>query len=136
MHRSWLPILGTRRKILEIINEGIHETEKKSFIKRALFFALLFVAAILTLNIYLWKGEKEQRQLEAQMLADESLFEPVYEDDFSVDKLNSQVSVKQLRKALWNDELPLVSSDSEQISSRELEASITHLYNEIEQLEK
>jgi len=121
---------------LEITNEGIHETEKKSFIKRALFLALLFVTAILTLNIYLWKGEKEQRQLEAQMLADESLFEPVYEDDFSVDKLNSQVSVKQLRKALWNDELPLVSSDSEQISSRELEASITHLYNEIEQLEK
>ncbi|EGR2271826.1 hypothetical protein D1216_09095 [Vibrio parahaemolyticus] len=115
--------------------EGIHETEKKSFIKRALFLALLCVAGILTLNIYLWKGEKEQRKLEAQMLADESLFEPVYEDDFSVDKLNSQVSVKQLRKALWTDELP-TSSNSGRPSSSELEASIDRLYNEIEQLEK
>lgn len=121
---------------MEITNEGIHETEKKSFIKRALFLALLLVVAIVTLNIYLWKGEKEKRQLEAQILADESLFEPVYEDDFSVDKLNSQVSVKQLRKALWSDELPLFSSDSERLSSSELEASIASLYNEIEQLEK
>ena len=121
---------------MEITNEGIHETEKKSFIKRALFLALLLVAGILTLNIYLWKDEKEQRKLEAQMLADQSLFEPAYEDDFSVDKLNSQVSVKQLRKALWYNELPAVSSDSEQLSSAELEASIARLYKEIEQLEK
>jgi uncharacterized small protein (DUF1192 family) len=46
------------------------------------------------------------------------------------------VSVKQLRKALWSDELPLFSSDSERLSSSELEASIANLYNEIEQLEK
>ncbi|GLR06811.1 hypothetical protein GCM10007906_43990 [Vibrio hyugaensis] len=121
---------------MEIINEGIREAERKSFIKRALLLTLLLVIAIVTLNIYLWKDESKQRKLDAQMLADESLFEPAYEDDFSVDKLNSQVSVKQLRKALWNDELPLVSSDSERLSSPELEASIARLYNEIEQLEK
>lgn len=121
---------------MEITNEGVRETERNSFMKQALLLTFLLVFAIVTLNIYLWKGEKEKRQLEAQILADESLFEPVYEDDFSVDKLNSQVSVKQLRKALWSDELPLFSSDSERLSSSELEASIANLYNEIEQLEK
>jgi len=121
---------------LENIDKVMCEAEQKNFIKRTLFFILLLVIAILALNFYLWKDENKQRKFEEKKRADESLFEPVYEDDFSVDKLNSQVSVKQLRKALWNDEPPLVSSDSERISSRELEVTISNLYNEIEQLEK
>ncbi len=116
--------------------QDVHKAEKKAFLTRLFGLTLLCAAALLALNTYLWtKSEIEQAE---QLQVDESRFSPTYEDDFSVDKLNSQMSVKQLRQALWNEELspPSSGSRANQRTRSELEADIARLSTEIEQLEK
>lgn len=117
---------------MEHFNLSLRKAEERAFIKRAFGVALLCMVTLLALNIYLWKDTGK----EADLQADKSLFKSTYEEDFSVDKLNSQVSVKQLRKALWNEDLPSTAPSIEKLSSSELEENIARLYKEIEQLEK
>ncbi|MFV8458245.1 hypothetical protein ACNO5M_24530 [Vibrio owensii] len=116
--------------------QDLHKAEKQAFLARLFGLALLCALALLALNTYLWtKSETEQAE---PLQVDGSRFAPTYEDDFSVDKLNSQVSVKQLRQALWNEELspPSPGSGANQRTRSELEADIARLSSEIEQLEK
>ncbi|GEM77574.1 hypothetical protein [Vibrio sagamiensis] len=117
--------------------EDIEYVKKRAFIRKVVGIFLLFVIGIVALNLYLWQQDKSKRQeKEAQIQAEDARLQINFEDDFSVDKLNSQTSVKQLRKAIWKTEVPVVEDSDQQKTADELDIDIDHLYQEIKQIEK
>ncbi|QUJ68597.1 hypothetical protein KDD30_05650 [Photobacterium sp. GJ3] len=65
-------------------------------------------------NYYLWYLDGQKKLSEAQEHPQDSSDRQFVEDRFSVDKLNNQVSVKQLRKLVLKDEQTILEDSAKE----------------------
>lgn len=103
-------------------------------------FILFLALSLVTVNLLLWHWDKEAESTDnLSNQASSSVTETESTDsNFSVEKLNNQASVKQLRKALFkkDEEVEASAVEAENRAESELTADIERLSREIATLKE
>lgn len=112
---------------------------------------LAFSIALFGVNLLLWQWDKSQEDtvvIDSSRLPLSDKTESTVTEDYSVEKLNSQASVKQLRQALFSEPETIAGDSSgffdvdenNDFANGEIDPSLTHtsveLNSEIERLSK